>query len=154
MATIERTVRDVLKCYQQAMMDFSANDLADLYAPNAIHEFPLFTPGRPVPLTSQAAVRGAYLAMWANPRVRLSRIENVALHEAHDPEVILSEWTATATVNATGETIKLAGVISLQIRDGYIVHVRDYMDVLGLSYFTGSLPALVTALERQTPSPG
>lgn len=86
--------------------------------------------------------------MWGHPRVTLSGIDNVALHETRDPEVIVSEWTATATVNATGATFSLSGVISLRVRDGLIVHVRDYMDILGLSYFAGSLPALIASLDR------
>lgn len=60
------TPRDVLQRYQQAMMEFAADNLADLYAPDAIHEFPFLTPGQPAPLTSQVVVRDAYRDVGAS----------------------------------------------------------------------------------------
>ncbi|MDQ0681224.1 putative Zn-dependent protease with MMP-like domain [Streptomyces achromogenes] len=39
--------REVLARYQQAMLDKCADDLADRYAVDAVHEFPFFFPGMP-----------------------------------------------------------------------------------------------------------
>ena len=36
-------------------------------------------------------------------------------------------------------------VLVLRVRDGKIIHVRDYMDGLGVAHATGRLPAVVRA---------
>jgi hypothetical protein len=42
-----RTPREVLAAFHQAMVDKSADGLADLHAEHAIYEFPFLTPGQP-----------------------------------------------------------------------------------------------------------
>ncbi len=39
--------RDALARFHRAMLDLSADDLADLFAVDAVYEFPFLTPGRP-----------------------------------------------------------------------------------------------------------
>lgn len=54
-----RTPREVLARYYRAMVDKSADDLADLYAVDAVHEFPFAVPGFPLATTgARPYVRG------------------------------------------------------------------------------------------------
>ncbi|MCX4550245.1 nuclear transport factor 2 family protein [Streptomyces sp. NBC_01500] len=138
--------REVLARYHRAMLDKSADDLADLYAADAVHEFPFLAPGMPARYQGQEEIRSGYRAAWGASPVRLGDIRDVMVFEAADPEVIVGQWAATGTVTTTGRTFSATGLLILQVRDGRIVQARDYMDSLGTYRELDQLPALVAAL--------
>lgn len=127
------------------MIDFDADALAELYAPDCVHEFGFFTPGHAPCYRSREEVRTAYRAAWRSPDVRLFEIHDLAVHETADPEVVVAEWAATARRPDQSE-IDLNGVLVLRAHGGRLTHVRDYMDVLGLAHRTGRLSQLAAAL--------
>ncbi|WP_395726584.1 nuclear transport factor 2 family protein [Nakamurella sp.] len=137
--------RELLARYHQAMIDFDADALAELYAPDCVHEFGFLTPGHAPSYRSREEVRTAYRAAWRSPGVRLLEIHNLAVHETADPAVVVAEWAATGRLPDRGE-IGLNGVLVLRAQGGQLTHVRDYMDVLGLAHRTGRLPSLAAAL--------
>lgn len=120
--------RGVLERYYCAMLHLSADELADLYAVDAVHEFPFLAPGRPERYHGREEVRKGYQAAWDATSVRLEEIHEVAVHETTDPEVIVGEWAATGKVATTGHPFAASGLLVIRVRDGLIVHVRDYMD--------------------------
>src|SRR5690242_19067469 len=138
--------RDVLKRYHQAMIDMNADDLADLYAADAVHAFPFFAPGRPAEYRGREEVRAGYREAWAGRPVRLEEIREVVVYPTDDPELVVGEWTAVGTVSATGGPFALSGLLALRVRDGLIVECRDYMDSLSTARQLGRLPALAAAL--------
>ncbi len=142
--------RELLARYEQAMLDFHADALADLYAPDGVHEFGFFTPGHAPCYRSREEVRDAYRSAWAAPGVRLLEIHDRAVHETSDPEIIIAEWSARAR-RPDRTDLTLAGVLVLHVHNGQLIHVRDYMDVLGLAHHTGRLTQLAASLEQPTP---
>src|SRR5215217_950316 len=96
--------REVLIRYHHAMLHLSADELADLYAVDAIHEFPFLAPGRPTRYRGREEVRAGYWAAWSASPVRLEEIRNVMVYETTDPEVIIGEWAATGRVSTTRRT--------------------------------------------------
>ena len=138
--------RDVLHRYHQAMLALSANALADLYAPDGIHEFPLTAPGRPPRYNGREEIRAGYGAAWGASPARVDEIRDVVVHETADPEVIVTEQEIAATNTTTGQPFTLRFLLVMRVRDGLIVHLRDYMDALGAAYALGRLPAVVAAL--------
>ena len=52
--------REVLARYHHAMLHLSADELADLYAVDAVHEFPFLAPGRPTHYRGREEVRAGY----------------------------------------------------------------------------------------------
>src|ERR1700677_148734 len=142
-----RGPRELLALYQKAMLECSADDLADLYADDARHEFGFFTPGHAPIYSSQQEIREAYRAAWSSPTLRLEEIHNVAVHETSDPSVIVNEWAGSGTRIADGVPVSLAGGLVLEAHGGSLTRVRDYMDVLGLAHRTGRLTALAAHLD-------
>ncbi|ROO86292.1 ketosteroid isomerase-like protein [Actinocorallia herbida] len=122
---------DVLERYYQAMLDKSADALADLYAEDAVHEFPFAVPFPPR-LEGREAVRGLYRAAWGESPVRVREIRRTGLHPGVDPEVVVSEQVAVVVL-PSGEVAEVPGLLVLRVRDGLLVHVRDYMDMSGLT---------------------
>jgi ketosteroid isomerase-like protein len=138
--------RAILAHYRQAMLHRSADELADLYAVDAVHEFPFLFPGSPTRYRGREEIRAGYRAAWgASPA---QRIDEVAVPESTDPEAITVEQVVTGTVTTTGGSFRLPGLLVMRVRDGRIVHVRDYMDGLAVAHAMGRLPA-VTALLGQ-----
>ncbi|GAA2432352.1 hypothetical protein GCM10010191_52950 [Actinomadura vinacea] len=118
----------IVERYHQAMRDKSADALADLYAEDAVHEFPFSVPGLPPCFEGREAVRAGYRKMWEASPVLVEGIEDVTTLRATDPEVIVVEQVVTGTVGPGGPDLRVPGLLVLRIRDGLIVHCRDYMD--------------------------
>ncbi|MFI2639503.1 nuclear transport factor 2 family protein [Streptomyces sp. NPDC018610] len=123
---------DVLARYRRAILDRSADDLAGLYAADAVHEFPFAFPGVPARHRGREEVRAGYRALWGASPARPERIDEIAVHATADPEVIVVEQTVTGTLVTTGRPFAVPGLLVLRVRDGLLVHVRDYMGAAGL----------------------
>jgi len=127
-----RTPREVLARYHQAMRDKSADDLADLYAADGVHEFPFSSPGFPARYEGREEVRAGYRAAWGATPLRVAEIREVAVHETADPEVIVAEHVVVAAVPG-GAAVTVPGLLVLRVRAGRLAQVRDYMDGYGVA---------------------
>lgn len=125
-----RTPHEVLTCYYQAMLDKSPDDLADLYAMDAVHEFPFTSPGFPPRYEGREAVRAGYRAAWGASPARMQEVRRIAAYETADPEVIIAEHLVVGTLTTEATTFTVPGLLILHVRDGLITRVRDYMDGL------------------------
>ncbi|WP_328583833.1 nuclear transport factor 2 family protein [Streptomyces sp. NBC_00370] len=125
-----RTPREVLACYYRAMLDKSADDLADLYAVDAVHEFPFTSPGFPARYEGREAVRAGYRAAWGASPVQVEEIRKTAAYETADPEVIIAEHVVVGTLPTGRTTFTVPGLLVLHVHNGLITRVRDYMDGL------------------------
>jgi ketosteroid isomerase-like protein len=134
------TPREVLRRFHAAMQAKSADALADLYAPDAIHEFSFAVPHRPPRYVSQAEVRAGYREAWHDHPLDIAAIEDVFVHEATDPEVVVGQWRLRGSLRKTGAPIEATGLLVLRVRDGQIVHCHDFMDGLGLARALGRPP--------------
>jgi uncharacterized protein len=141
------TPRDLVARYHAAMLAKDARALADLYAVDGIHDFPLFSPFFPQRLTGREAIAKHYGALWGASPIRIVEIRQVAFHETADPAVIVSE--AEFTAEGGPKSFNLSFAIVMQVANGEIVHLRDYMDALGAAWNLGRLDVLVQALERR-----
>ncbi|MGW5200463.1 nuclear transport factor 2 family protein [Streptomyces spiralis] len=90
--------RGVLARYRRAMLDKSAADLADLYAVDAVHEFPFRFPGLPARYQGREEVHAGYRALWGASPARPETVHEVAVHESTDSEVITVLFRSTAGI--------------------------------------------------------
>ncbi|UKY53157.1 nuclear transport factor 2 family protein [Streptomyces inhibens] len=112
------SAREILDRFHRAMLDKSADDLADLYAPDAVHEFPFLFPGMPERYEGREEVRAGYRAAWGASRAEPQEICEVVVHESVDPEVITVEQTVCGVVTTTGESFSFPGLLVLRVRNG------------------------------------
>ncbi|MEV4456393.1 nuclear transport factor 2 family protein [Microbispora sp. NPDC049633] len=141
------TPREVLVRYHRAMVDRSADDLAGLYAADAVHVFPFRVPRFPARLEGREEIRALYRGTWGASPVRLAEIRDVVVHEAADPEVVTGEWEGIGSVEPDGRPFRATGLLTLRVRNGEIVETRDYMDVFGTYHAMGRLRDVVAAAE-------
>ena len=131
------TPADVLARRRQLMLTGDTDGFADLFAPDAVIEFSFHgPPGTPVRLAGREVIREYSRQVMASP-LRLEDYEVAELYQAQDPEVVIVEMRAKATVTTTGRSITASSIQVLRIRDGHIVLFRDYADPRFLEDVTG-----------------
>ncbi|MCO6010656.1 nuclear transport factor 2 family protein [Actinoallomurus purpureus] len=124
------------------------NDLADLYAEDAVVRQPFAPPasGAPQILEGRETIRARF-AGAARMGLRFG-VRNVIVHETTDPEVIVAEFDYD--IPAGDDVLTAANVQVLRVRDGLIIETRDYHDHLTIARATGGLSALLAALDGET----
>ncbi|MEU7839167.1 MULTISPECIES: nuclear transport factor 2 family protein [unclassified Nonomuraea] len=114
---------EVVAAYHAAMLHKSADELADLYAEDGLHEFPF---GGLPPFEGREEIRAGYTMMWGAMKALVKEIRDVTIRQTTDPEVIVAEQETVVTV--ADQELTVPGLLILRVRDGLIVHTRDYMD--------------------------
>ncbi len=130
------TPADVLARRRQLMLNGDADGFAGLFAPDAVIEFSFHgPPGTPVRLAGREAIREYSRQAMVSP-LRLEDYEVAEFYQAQDPEVVIVEMRAKATLTTTGRSITATSIQVLRIRDGHIVLFRDFADPRFLEYVT------------------
>jgi uncharacterized protein len=131
------TPDDVLARRRQLMLNGDADGLADLFAPDAVIEFSFHgPPGTPVRVEGREAIREYSRRVMTSP-LRLEEYEVAELYQTRDPEVVIAEMRAKATVTTTGRSITATSIQVLRIREGHVVLFRDFADPRVLEEVTG-----------------
>jgi ketosteroid isomerase-like protein len=119
---------EIVTAYHDAMSRKSPDALADLYAEDGLHEFPF---GGLPPYQGRERIRDGYRASWGTSPAEVQEIRNVLIHHSTDPEVLVVEQETVVKVG--DRSITVPGLLILRIRDGLIVHTRDYMDATAIA---------------------
>jgi hypothetical protein len=131
------TPADVLARRSQLILNGDADGFAALFAPDAVIESSFAgPPGTPMRLAGREAIREYSRRVMESP-LRLEDFEVAKLHQTQDPEVVITEMRAKGTVTATGRSFTTTSVQIIRIRDGRIVHSRDFADPRILEDVTG-----------------
>jgi uncharacterized protein (TIGR02246 family) len=122
------TPADVLARRSQLILNGDAEGLAALFAPDAVLESSFAgPPGTPMRLAGREAIREYSRQVMASP-LRLEDFEVAELYQTQDPEVVITEMRAKGTVTMTGRPFTTTSVQIIRIREGRIVHSRDFAD--------------------------
>jgi uncharacterized protein len=101
----------------------------DNFAEDAVLEFPFFASiGWPTATKGRDAIRqglGAFLETMDN-----FHIQDVRVYDAADPTMVFAEYDVHATVKATGQRYDQHYVAILHARDGKIVRLREFPDMI------------------------
>ena len=131
------TPADVLARRGQLILNGDADGFAALFTPDAVIESSFAgLPGTPVRLEGREAIREYSRRVMASP-LRLEDFEVAKLYQTEDPEVVITEMRATGTVTTTGRSFTTTSVQIIRIREGRIVHSRDFADPRILDDVTG-----------------
>src|SRR5258708_34197354 len=122
------TPADVLSRRRELMLDGDADGFADLFAPDAVMEFCFHgPPGTAVRLEGREAISEYSRRVMASP-MRIEDFEVTELYQTEDPEVVIVEVRAKATLTTTGRSITAMSIQVLRIQEGRIVLFRDFAD--------------------------
>ena len=68
------------------------------------------------------------------------------IHQTTDPEVIVAEYGLDGEMTGTGEPFCARYAMVITVRDGHMVHSRDYAGPISGARLLGRLPELISAL--------
>jgi len=141
-----RSPRETVDQFLQAAVSDTPGNMADCYAPEVIIEMPFAVdalyPSRVE--TTREELRARFQA--GAERRRYRSLRNVTIHETADPEVIVAEYELDGEMTATGEPFSMRFAMVVTVKDGHIVHSRDYSDPIAGARALSRLPELVSAL--------
>jgi ketosteroid isomerase-like protein len=130
-------VLEVLERWRQAAIDRSVEGITGVYAVDAVHEFPFTRPGLPSRMTGRDEIVSFVAAFWASGPLRYERYRTIAIHNTTDPNTIVVEQEVEGTSTTTGPFV-LPNLVVLTARNGEIVHLRDYVNVLAAAEAIGA----------------
>jgi ketosteroid isomerase-like protein len=138
--------RDTVERFLRAAVSERPEDMADCYAANVVMEMP-FAPAALYPARIETGREELRARFGAGRAVRrYERVDNVVIHETADPEVIITEYDLHGRFAETGRPFAQSYLTVMTIRDGRIVHTRDYTDPIEGAKLLGRLPDLLAAL--------
>lgn len=114
----------------------------ELVAPDVVVEAPFAPPGEPRRFEGAANFHKATKAAREALPVRFEVFRVTARHQTTDPEVTVLEYELGGTVLTTGRQASAPFVAVMRVRDGRIVHWREYQDKLAIADALGYLPTL------------
>jgi uncharacterized protein len=145
---MSKTPREVVELVRQAVEGREGIVFADLFAEGGVMEYPFGIPGQLMTLNGQAEIR-EFFQDRGGLRDLFDMAEVTAVvHETRDPEVVIVEIDHHGHSHVNDGPYQMHALGIIRVRDGRIVHYRDYMNPLALAKLTGRMPELLTAVGR------
>jgi ketosteroid isomerase-like protein len=144
-STTSGSARQTIERFLEAAVSPIPGDMADCYAERFVIEMPFaggLAPER-TELTREEFRARVTAGLAAR---RYTRTVDVRIHETADPEVAVVEYRLEGRKVADASPFSLAFVMVVTVRDGLIVHSRDYSNPIDGARLLGRLPQLVATL--------
>jgi uncharacterized protein len=116
--------QNVLERLIQGISGQRWHELHELYAEEAVVEYPFALPAGPARLAGRPAIR-RYFAVVARLPLEL-KAHHIVIHQCTDPQVAVAEYDYDALITSTGRSFQVSNIQVSRIRDGQIVTSRDY----------------------------
>ncbi|HUN33459.1 MAG TPA: nuclear transport factor 2 family protein [Trebonia sp.] len=148
MPAVTRSARETVEQLLQDAVSGVPGDMADCYAPEFVIEMP-FAVEPLLPSRTQATreqLRARFQAGTASRRY--THLSEVTIHETANPEVVIVEYQMHGERVSSGEEFSSRYLMVITVRDGYIVHSRDYSDPVAGFRLLGRLPELIEVLSK------
>jgi uncharacterized protein len=140
-----RTARQTIERFLEAAVSPVPGDMADCYAERFVIEMPFAAGLAPERMeTTREELRARVTAGLAARRY--TRAVDVRIHETADPGVAVVEYRLEGRKGADASPFSLAFVMVVTVRDGLIVHSRDYSNPIDGARLLGRIPQLVALL--------
>ncbi|HET9140926.1 nuclear transport factor 2 family protein [Actinophytocola sp.] len=143
---MSRTPREIAELTRKMVEGNAGIEFAELFAPDGVMEFPFFVPGFQSRLEGQDTIREFYKAR-ADMRGMFDMHEvTQVVYETDDPEVVITEIEHHGVSRVTDAPYRMLALGVIRVRDGKIVHYRDFMNPLTLAELVGRMPDLIAAV--------
>ena len=147
-STTSGSARQTIERFLEAAVGPAPGDMADCYAERFVIEMPFA--GGLAPERSELTREEFRARVTAGLAVRrYTRAVDVRIHETADPEVVVVEYRLEGRKVADASPFSLAFVMVVTVRDGLIVHSRDYSNPIDGARLLGRLPQLVAILSDE-----
>jgi ketosteroid isomerase-like protein len=141
------TPREVFQKLHTGITTGVVAGLAELYAEDAVVEI-VFDPAGRRRIEGREALRERFAQVGDSLPFQLTS-KNLVIRETDDPEVIVAEYDYLAKANGVDRTFEAANIQVVRVRDGLVVHSRDFHDHVGFFVGGGRTAELVKLLESR-----
>jgi ketosteroid isomerase-like protein len=117
----------VLERVRAATIARSASEMEQLYAVDAVHEFPFTRPGLPARLVGRDAVMDFIVATWRGP-LEYERYQTVSAYTTNDPGTVVVQQDVYGTSSTTGRFV-LPNLVVLTVSGSEVRHFRDFVNI-------------------------
>lgn len=132
-----KSPREVAQLVHKMVEGKSEIVFADLFAEDGVMEFPFAPPGFWPSLDGQQAIRSFYEhAREVRNNFEMEGISST-IYQTDDPEVVIIDIEHHGTLLRTNAPYQIKALGIIRVRDGKIVHYRDYMNPLAVAELTG-----------------
>jgi ketosteroid isomerase-like protein len=130
--------RDVMERLLQGISKGAWQELHELYAEDAVVEYPLALPSGPKRVAGRSAIR-RYFAAVARLPLEL-KAHHIVVHETKDPETVIVEYDYDVLVTTSGRSFQVSNIQVSRVHGGQIVTSRDYHNHSALADATARRP--------------
>lgn len=128
-------VDDVLNRFFQTLIDKDLEAWHDLWADDAVNEFPFAPPNYPTRLEGKAAIR-EYMKDFPN-NIDVLGVPFMKIHRTLDPNVVIMESQIEGRAVATGNPYNMRYICVIEFQDGKIARYVDYWNALEMANSLG-----------------
>jgi uncharacterized protein len=128
MADSVQSFSEMLRSALGSRLAVDATSFVEMFSKDGIMEFPYAPPGMPDRLEGRNAL-AQHLNGLAD-QIVFDWMEVPIVHDTTDPGVVILEFRGGGRGVATGERYDQTYISVIRVRDGHIIHYRDYWNPL------------------------
>lgn len=134
-----KSPREIFDELHEAVKNYDAYSQWELFAEEAVWEFPFAPPGVPQRIEGRDNIIAAASAGMERSRRkgrRITHYQDLVIYDTKDPDVIFTTFELHGKNSHTGETYQIPYMQFLKVRDGKIVILLDYFpgEVLSMAF--------------------
>lgn len=126
----------ILERMRAAAIAQAASEMEQLYAVDAVHEFPFTRPGIPSCLVGRDAIMAFIAASWESSPLKYERYQTLSAYTTNDPGTVVVQQDVYGTSSTTGSFV-LPNLVVLTVTGGEIQRYRDFVNILAASEAMG-----------------
>ena len=107
-----------------------AETFPDMFALDGVLEYPYAPPGLNTPLAGRAAIVANFERLRTH--LRIDAVANVSEIKVSDPDMVVLEFSGSGEGVLTKEAYDQRYISVIRMRDGSIVHYKDYWNPIAL----------------------
>jgi len=111
-------------------LDPDAETFVQMFSEDGVMEFPFALPGVPQRVEGREALSARL--NFLSGLIEFSSVSDVVKHETSDPEVFILEFAGFGKGLATGEPYEQHYISVIRLRDGQIIHYKDYWNPIAV----------------------
>lgn len=140
------TPREMVELVRKMVEGRDGVVFAELFADDGVLEYPFAAPGFPSVYKGRPTIRELVGRMSEARHLFDIHEVTATVHETDDPEVVVAEIAHHGHSHVTNRPYEALALGIIRVRDGKIVHYRDYMNPLSMAELLGRVPDLVANL--------